>query len=383
MNTYYNLPKAKDIFECPEFSTGTTTKDMQNTANALTRVFLNQGVRCFNSEIINGYSNTVYRFTLQDYTATQSKIKRIENSLDMYIKSNGASISFPKGEIGFTVTVPNENKPLLHLGTMLNTAKFYASHYVNTNRYTIPLGIDEQNKFVLTDLQSLPHLIIAGSTGSGKSVCINNIITSLLYQTQPTALQFVLIDPKRVELSIYQNAKSALWTPIVTETYKVYNALSDVLQEMNRRYTAMQFASCRNIDEYNEKADVLFPRIIVVIDELADLFATAKNEIQPLLIRIAQLGRAAGIHLILATQYPSCKVVTSELKANIPARICFSLPTASNSRTILGQAGAENLTGKGDGLYCSGTSSDIIRFQCPIVTSNEIQNLINYMEEQK
>ena len=383
MNNPYKYPKAKDIFHCPKFSTGKTTEEMQKTSNILTRIFLNQGIRCCCTEITNGFSNTVYHFSLTDYSATRSRIRHAESSIGMYIGASSARICFPEGKTGFTVNILNTNKPTLHLGTMLNTSKFSASHNANSGLFSIPLGIDENNRFVMTTLENLPHLIIAGSTGSGKSVCIKSLLTSLLYQAQPGTLGLILIDPKKVELNAFQTAKSSLYAPVISDVYDVYKTLFCVTEEMNRHYTAMRRASCCSIYEYNKKAKVIYPQIVIVIDELADLFGLAKDEIQPLLIRIAQLGRAAGIHLILATQYPSCKVITSELKANIPSKICFRLPTASNSRTILEQSGAELLTGCGDGLYRSGTESYTVRFQSPFVSREEIQNLIKYMEEQK
>ncbi|MBQ2897917.1 MAG: DNA translocase FtsK [Clostridia bacterium] len=381
MEKYYTYPLATEVFTCTSLNSNKVSEDMIHTADTLKRIFLNQGINCTNTDITNGFTNTIYRFELRSFSVTQAKIKRLEPSLDMYIRSSGAFISFPKGESGFAVNVPNSNRPDLHLGTLLNTDQFFDSHNGKTGRFSLPLGVDENNNIVLVDFNSLPHLIIAGSTGSGKSVCLNSIINSLLYQAIPNTLQFLMIDPKKVELSHYEKAKYSLYSPVVTEEYNSYTALSNIIRELDLRYKIMQSEACTNLDEYNSTHDTIFPRIVVVIDELADLFMTSKNEIQPLLIRIAQLGRAAGIHLILATQYPSCKVVTSELKANIPARICFSLPNASNSRTIISQAGAEKLKGKGDGLFCSGKSADIIRFQCPIVTKEETRNLLKYMEE--
>lgn len=379
MGEYYEFPIADNIFDCPKLDSYKINQNTKEVSIILTRVFLNQKINCHCTDIVVGIVNTIYKYELADYSITEKKIKSLEKTLDLYLNSSNATISFPVAESGFWVSIPNTVRPILKLGSLLNTDMFSAKTFYNSNNFIIPIGVDENNKLISADLSSMPHCIIAGTTGSGKSVCLNSFLTSLLFQSIPESIQFVLIDPKKVELSQYENLNNYLLTPIITEVYKVYIALSNVIEEMNHRYYLLKSKKCKNIEEYNSKSETLLNRIVIVVDELADLYATSKNEIEPLLIRIAQLGRAAGIHLILATQYPSCKIVSSELKVNIPTKIVFSLGTKRQSITILDQPGAEKLLGKGDGLYCDGKTSNLIRFQCPFVSSEEIDKLIDFL----
>ena len=379
MGEYYKFPIAENIFNCPDLNGHVKDSNTKEVISTLTRVFLNNIINCQCTETIVGIVNTVYKFQLADFSVTENRIKNLEKTLDLYLNSSNATISFPINEPGFAVSIPNTTRPILHLGSLLKSEKFSAATFNDTGEFLIPIGMDENNELIISKLNSMPHCIIAGTTGSGKSVCLNSVLSSLLFQSMPGSIEFVLIDPKKVELSQYENLNNYLLTPIITEVYKVYIALSNVIDEMNHRYFLLKSAGVKNIEEYNIKNNVLLNRIVVVVDELADLYATSKREIEPLLIRIAQLGRAAGIHLILATQYPSCKVVSSELKVNIPTKIAFSLAAKRQSTTILDQPGAEKLLGKGDGLYCDGKTSNLIRFQCPFVSAEEIDRLTDFL----
>lgn len=351
-----------------------------NAADVLERIFLNQKVKCHCTEVVDGIVNTIYKYHVDDYGVTERKVKALEKTLDLHLNNSNALITFPTNESGFYVSIPKAVRPILPLKELLTDPRFIEKSFEKTGTFSIPIGINEVNEPIFADLSAMPHCIIAGTTGSGKSVCLNSILASLLYQSIPNSIKFILIDPKKVELTQFEELTDYLYAPIITEVYNIYPVLSDIINKMNYRYNCLKQYKCKSIEEFNSKvgnSESKMNRLVVVIDELADLYAIAKSEIEPLLIRIAQLGRAAGIHLILATQYPSCKVVSTELKVNIPTKIAFSLGTKRQSLTILDQNGAENLLGKGDGLYCDGKTSNLIRFQCPFISTEEIASLIN------
>ena len=245
----------------------------------------------------------------------------------------------------------------------------------------VALGLDIAGNPVTLDLATTPHLLIAGATGSGKSVCLDAIITSLLLTRTPAQLQMLMIDPKRVELSRYQGVPH-LCTPVITDANDALRALEETVDEMERRYQVLQKAGARNIDDYNANSMSYMSRLVVVVDEIADLVMSTSGQAEQSLIRIAQLGRSAGIHLVLATQRPSVKVVTGELKANIPARIAFAVATQTDSRVILDQNGAEALTGKGDFLLSAGGTQGLVRGQGVYVSQQELESIVNEWKEQ-
>jgi S-DNA-T family DNA segregation ATPase FtsK/SpoIIIE len=247
---------------------------------------------------------------------------------------------------------------------------------------TVCLGKDVSGKPWIADLVIMPHLLIAGSTGSGKSVAINSLIISLLYQNSPDDLKIVLVDPKKVELTGYNDIPYLL-TPVITDTKKTINALKWVVSEMERRYQLLSNRGKRNIEAYNNanKKETL-PYIVFIIDELADLMTVAANDVEAAIVRLAQMARAVGIHLVLATQRPSVNVITGLIKANVPARMAFVVPSQIDSRTILDTVGAEKLLGRGDMLWLSPDLSKPRRLQGAFLKDGEIERVVNFLKEQ-
>ncbi|MCC6639022.1 DNA translocase FtsK [Candidatus Falkowbacteria bacterium] len=226
----------------------------------------------------------------------------------------------------------------------------------------------------------MPHLLVAGSTGSGKSVCLNTIIVSLLFQNSPETLRFIMVDPKKVELTAYADIPHLL-TPVITDVKKTVNALKWAVAEMERRYTLLQTVGKRNIDSYNSSSTEKLPYIVFVIDEMADLMVSARNEVETLIIRLAQMARAVGIHLVLATQRPSVDVITGLIKANIPSRIAFAVASSMDSRTILDASGAEKLVGKGDMLFSNPQHKSPVRIQGAFLSEEEVSQVTDYLKE--
>jgi S-DNA-T family DNA segregation ATPase FtsK/SpoIIIE len=253
---------------------------------------------------------------------------------------------------------------------------------------TIVLGKDVAGEPWVADLGKMPHLLVAGATGSGKTVCLNSIIISLLYQNSPDELKFILVDPKRVELPVY-NGIPYLYTPVITEVPKIVNALKWAIIEMDRRFEKLSKLGARNIDVYNHKlsessvkdSEEKMPYIVIIIDELADLMTAAGSEVEACIIRLAQMARAVGIHLIVATQRPSVDVITGLIKANITSRIAFAVASQTDSRTILDVAGAEKLLGRGDMLFISSELSKPKRLQGALVTDEEIKRVVEFIED--
>jgi len=233
---------------------------------------------------------------------------------------------------------------------------------------------------IVGDLTSMPHLLIAGTTGSGKSVCINTIIVSLLYKLSPDLCKFILIDPKMLELSTYEGIPHLL-TPVITDAKKATSALAWTVKEMNSRYKLMSKVGVRNIDGYNTKHKLKMPYIVVVVDEMSDLMLVAGKEIENYIQKLSQMARAAGIHIIMATQRPSVDVITGTIKANFPTRISFQVSSKIDSRTILGEQGAEQLLGKGDMLFMS-SANRIVRIHGPFVSEEEIGKIVNSIRAQ-
>ena len=244
----------------------------------------------------------------------------------------------------------------------------------------IALGKNISGKSIVGDLSSMPHLLIAGTTGSGKSVCINTIILSLLYRHTPERCKFILIDPKMLELSTYEGIPHLL-CPVITEAKKAASVLGWVVKEMESRYRLMTKEGVRNIDGYNAKHKLPMPYIVVVVDEMSDLMLVAGKEIENYIQKLSQMARAAGIHIIMATQRPSVDVITGTIKANFPTRISFQVTSKIDSRTILGEQGAEQLLGKGDMLYMS-SANRIVRIHAPFVSDNEIEKINNFLRSQ-
>ena len=324
-----------------------------------------------------------------------SKIKNLEDDIALSLAALGIRIIAPipgKGTIG--IEVPNANKQIVSMQALLSSEKF-----VN-NKMSLPIALGKKidNENYIVDLATMPHLLMAGATGQGKSVGINAILVSLLYKKHPSQLKFVMVDPKKVELSIYRTIEKHFLAklpneeePIITDIKKVIYTLKALCDEMDDRYGLLKDAGARNIKEYNEKfiarrlnpenGHKYLPFIVLVIDEFADLIMTAGKEVEMPIARLAQLARAVGIHLIIATQRPSVNVITGTIKANFPARIAFKVSAKVDSRTILDTGGAEQLVGRGDLLISNG--NELLRLQCAFVDTPEVENVVNFIGSQR
>ncbi len=320
---------------------------------------------------------TVMQYSLQpDADVKLSKITSLRDDLKLALAAESLRIEAPMpGKALVGIEMPNEKRVMVRLKDLLLSNTFYK---VKSN-LRLPLGKSVSGSPYITDLASMPHLLIAGQTGAGKSMGINSMIISLLYQNSPKDMRLILVDPKRVELKVYNHLPHLL-TPVITDMDKAVNALRWLVTEMMRRYTLLEDVGARNREEYNDKVDkdTKLPHIVCIIDELAELMMTGdKKAIEGYICRIAQLARAVGIHLIVATQRPSVDVITGLIKANIPARISFRVSSAVDSRTILDMIGAEDLLGKGDMLYIPGNASEPIRIQGVFIPTSEVEKVIN------
>ncbi len=318
---------------------------------------------------------TVTQYTFTPPTGVKLKnITSLENDIALKLKAESIRIEAPipgKDKVG--IEIPNKKRSMVRMKEVLLSDSFTGVK----SPLRIALGKNVNNEYVTTDLKKMPHLLIAGATGSGKSVCMNTILLGLLYQNAPEDLRFILIDPKRVELNAYRGLPHLL-TPVVTDPDKAILALRWAVAEMNHRYKQLESAGEVNIEHFNKKKpDEKMPYIVIVVDELADLMMVASKEIEASICRIAQMARAVGIHLIVATQRPSVDVITGLIKANIPARIAFTVSSGIDSRTILNRQGAESLIGAGDMLYQDPNSVRLVRIQGIFVNSDEIKAVTN------
>jgi S-DNA-T family DNA segregation ATPase FtsK/SpoIIIE len=324
-----------------------------------------------------------------------SRIKNLEDDIALSLAALGIRIIAPipgKGTIG--IEVPNVKKTVVSMKTLLASEKFVH------NNFSLPIAVGKKidNENFIVDLASMPHLLMAGATGQGKSVGLNAILVSLLYKKHPSQLKFVLIDPKKVELSVYRHIEKHFLAKlpgeedaIITDTKKVIHTLNALCIEMDNRYDLLKEAGARNIKEYNEKftkrrlnpqkGHQYLPFIVLVVDEFADLIMTAGKEVEMPIARLAQLARAVGIHLIIATQRPSVNIITGTIKANFPARIAFKVSSKIDSRTILDAGGAEQLIGKGDMLISY--NGEIVRLQCAFVDTPEVERVVDFISDQR
>lgn len=341
-----------------------------------------------------GPTVTLYEIVPQEGVRI-SKIRNLEDDIALNLAALGIRMIAPipgKGTIG--IEVPNAKKQVVAMRTLLSSEKFIN----NSMSLPIALGKKIDNENYIVDLATMPHLLMAGATGQGKSVGINAILVSLLYKKHPSQLKFVLVDPKKVELSIYKTIENHYLAKlpneeeaIITDTKKVINTLSSLCIEMDNRYELLKDAGARNVKEYNakfisrklnpERGHKYLPFIVLVIDEFADLIMTAGKEVETPVARLAQLARAVGIHLIVATQRPSVNVITGIIKANFPARIAFRVTSKVDSRTILDTGGADQLVGRGDMLVAVG--SDLLRVQCAFVDTPEVEKVVEYIGNQR
>jgi S-DNA-T family DNA segregation ATPase FtsK/SpoIIIE len=305
-----------------------------------------------------------------------SKIINLSEDLARNTSSTSARVSVIPGKNTVGIEIPNETRESVSLREIISYEKFQKKDV----KLPIALGKSISGMPIVGDLTSMPHLLIAGTTGSGKSVCINTIIVSLLYKLSPDLCKFILIDPKMLELSTYEGIPHLL-TPVITDAKKATSALAWTVKEMNSRYKLMSKVGVRNIDGYNTKHKLKMPYIIVVVDEMSDLMLVAGKEIENYIQKLSQMARAAGIHIIMATQRPSVDVITGTIKANFPTRISFQVSSKIDSRTILGEQGAEQLLGKGDMLFMS-SANRIVRIHGPFVSEQEIERVVNSIRAQ-
>ena len=309
-----------------------------------------------------------------------TKIAALENNLSLDLAAQSIRIEAPiPGKKAVGIEVPNIKAATVRVASLLTTPSWTEAK----STLSLAIGKDISGAPVVADLDKMPHLLVAGQTNSGKSVMINAVLTSLLYRNSPSDLKLILVDPKHVELTPYDEIPHLL-TPVITEPEKCISALKWAVAEMERRYRTLAEARRRNINEYNElKKDEGMPYIVIVIDELADLMMMAARDVEALIVRIAQKARAVGIHLVIATQRPSVDVVTGLIKANVPARIAFTTNSQVDSRTIIDMAGAEKLLGMGDMLFATADMPKPKRVQGALIEIDEVQKITDFLRMQR
>ena len=372
--TKYKLP---DINYLEKNLTKHSSGENKNRPDAefMEKILLDFGIDGKIKTINNGPVVNLYEFEPAPGVKV-SKVINLSEDLARNTSSTSTRVSVIPGKNTVGIEIPNEMRENVTLREIISYDKFQKKDI----RLPIALGKSISGTPIVGDLTSMPHLLIAGTTGSGKSVCINTIIVSLLYKLSPDLCKFILIDPKMLELSTYEGIPHLL-TPVITDAKKATSALSWTVKEMNNRYKLMSKVGVRNIDGYNAKHKLKMPYIVVVVDEMSDLMLVAGKEIENYIQKLSQMARAAGIHIIMATQRPSVDVITGTIKANFPTRISFQVSSKIDSRTILGEQGAEQLLGKGDMLFMS-SANRIVRIHGPYVSESEIEKIANSLRAQ-
>ena len=371
----YKLP-ALDYLEknSSKLSSSDLNKNRPN-AEFMEKILLDFGIDGKIKTINNGPVVSLYEFEPAPGIKV-SKIINLSEDLARNTSSTSTRVSVIPGKNTVGIEIPNEARESVSLREIISYEKFQKKDI----KLPIALGKSISGMPIVGDLTSMPHLLIAGTTGSGKSVCINTIIVSLLYKLSPDLCKFILIDPKMLELSTYEGIPHLL-SPVITDAKKATSALAWTVKEMNSRYKLMSKVGVRNIDGYNAKHKLKMPYIVVVVDEMSDLMLVAGKEIENYIQKLSQMARAAGIHIIMATQRPSVDVITGTIKANFPTRISFQVSSKIDSRTILGEQGAEQLLGKGDMLFMS-SANRIVRIHGPYVSEQEIEQVVNSIRAQ-
>ena len=373
--TKFELPSLQLLKLPTKKEGGNSNKDEAHDPEFLEKILLDFGVDGKIKKVSHGPVVTLNEFEPAAGVKV-SKIVNLSDDIARNTSSESARIATIPGRNTIGIELPNSSRENVFLSEILNNTDFKKKEI----KLPIALGKSISGTPIVSDLTSMPHLLIAGTTGSGKSVCINTIILSLLYRHAPEKCKFILIDPKMLELSTYEGIPHLL-CPVITEAKKAASVLGWVVKEMESRYRLMTKEGVRNIDSYNIKHKLPMPYIVVVVDEMSDLMLVAGKEIENYIQKLSQMARAAGIHIIMATQRPSVDVITGTIKANFPTRISFQVTSKIDSRTILGEQGAEQLLGKGDMLYMS-AANKILRIHAPFVSDAEIEKINNFIRSQ-
>ena len=376
----YKMPTLDLLQSPPPESERMLGENLEASARVLEDTLHDFGIEAKVIDISKG--PVITRYELQPAPGVKvNRITALSDDIALTMKAQTVRIVAPiPGKSAVGIEVPNQSTSLVFLKEILESREYQKK--ASTSKLTIALGKDIAGRSVVADLGEMPHLLIAGTTGSGKTVCVNSLIMSMIYNATPDELKFLMIDPKMVELAIY-NGLPHLLCPVVTDSKKASSALDWVVNEMEARYKILAKAASRNIEIFNEKAEEKIAYIVVIIDELADLMMVAQQDVENAITRLAQLSRAVGIHIILATQRPSVDVVTGVIKANFPARISFKVASKVDSRTVLDMNGADKLLGKGDMLFLEPGNAKPIRAQGTLLTDPEIEKVVSVIKEQR
>ena len=373
----YQLPSLDLLESPPPLAERQIKEDLTSNANILEETLADFGISAKVTDIERG--PVITRYELEPAAGVKlQKIVSLGDDIALAMKAQSARIVAPipgKGRVG--VEIPNTQSSLVYLKEVLASKEFQSTK----SKLALGLGKDIAGKSVITDLGDMPHLLIAGTTGSGKTVCVNSLILAILFRSHPDEVKFLMVDPKLVELAPF-NGLPHLLCPVVTDVKKVAVALNWVVSEMEERYKQLANLGVRNIESYNHKEKEKMPYIVVIIDELADLMIISRDQIESAITRLAQLSRAVGIHLVLATQRPSVNVVTGVIKANFPARISFKVASKIDSRTVLDMNGADKLLGRGDLLFLRPGESKLVRAQGSLVNDKEIERVVEFISNQ-
>lgn len=376
---HYEYPPVEILSKGKKASRG-SAKMLAETAAKLQKTLYSFGVSAKVENVSVG--PTITRYELKPAEGTRvSKIANLADDIALNLAAETIRIEAPiPGKQAVGIEVPNKEKEAVHLREVIESSEFEN----NKSKLSVALGKDVAGKTIVADIGKMPHVLIAGSTGSGKSVCINSIITSIIYNAKPSEVKLVMVDPKVVELSVY-NGIPHLLIPVVTDPKKAAGALAWAVQEMDDRYNKFAQKGVRDLKGYNkaiekENENAKLPQIVIIIDELADLMMVAAKEVEEAICRLAQKARAAGMHLVIATQRPSVDVITGLIKANVPSRIAFAVSSQVDSRTILDSTGAEKLLGKGDMLFYPVGASKPLRVQGAFVSDDEVEKIVDFIK---
>ena len=376
----YVFPSTKLLEKSKQKALKGGTKGLTETANKLQRTLYSFGVQAKVENVSVGPAITRYELKPAEGVRV-NKIANLADDIALNLAAETIRIEAPiPGKQAVGIEVPNKEKEMVPLRDVIESDEFQN----NDSKLSVGLGKDVAGSIVIGNIAKMPHVLIAGSTGSGKSVCINTIITSIIYNAKPSEVKLVMVDPKVVELSVY-NGIPHLLIPVVTDPKKAAGALAWAVQEMDNRYNLFAEKGVRDLKGYNhsienEQGVGQLPQIVIIIDELADLMMVAAKEVEDSICRLAQKARAAGMHLVIATQRPSVDVITGLIKANVPSRIAFAVSSQIDSRTILDQVGAEKLLGKGDMLFFPSGASKPTRVQGAFVSDEEVEKIVDFIK---